>query len=156
MPPRDNVRQQMASLDRLTSAALCRRCTLVVAIAELKWRHGWPLRDYAREREMLSSLIASGRRYRLTGDVVMRLFCTIIEASLNIQAHMHRGYELGQWKIANSLSHCYPEEKIQPPKSALCHLRNQISQIDHLLLKLLAKRHNLLTSTSNLRTRSGF
>ena len=86
-PELDNIRERITSLDTELLGLLAERRGLTNQVAETKIKHHIPVRDQAREEQLLIRLIKEGQQHGLDPHYVTQIFHVIIEDSvLNQQA----------------------------------------------------------------------
>ncbi|MFS1704296.1 prephenate dehydratase [Aestuariibacter sp. GS-14] len=86
-PELDNIRERITSLDTELLGLLAERRGLTNQVAETKIKHHIPVRDQAREEQLLIRLIKEGQQKGLDPHYVTQIFHVIIEDSvLNQQA----------------------------------------------------------------------
>ena len=86
-PEVDNIRERITSLDTELLGLLAERRGLTNQVAETKIKHHIPVRDQAREEQLLIRLIKEGQQKGLDPHYVTQIFHVIIEDSvLNQQA----------------------------------------------------------------------
>ncbi len=86
-PELDTIRERITSLDTELLGLLAERRGLTNQVAETKIKHHIPVRDQAREEQLLIRLIKEGQLHGLDPHYVTQIFHVIIEDSvLNQQA----------------------------------------------------------------------
>lgn len=86
-PELDTIRERITSLDTELLGLLAERRGLTNQVAETKIKHHIPVRDQAREEQLLIRLIKEGQQHGLDPHYVTQIFHVIIEDSvLNQQA----------------------------------------------------------------------
>ena len=81
----ESLRAEITETDRDILRLCARRASLGVQVARAKLAAGDPVRDPAREREVLLTAIETGEALGLDGAAVERLYQTLIELSLSGQ-----------------------------------------------------------------------
>jgi chorismate mutase / prephenate dehydratase len=81
----DRIRDEINHVDERILEALAERHKLADRVVTSKKRQGTPLRDAAREEQLLAALIAKGRARGLDAHLVTRVFQEIIDDSLRSQ-----------------------------------------------------------------------
>lgn len=79
------LRDRISTLDLKLLSLLAERRALAMDVARSKIASQRPIRDMAREREVLKGLVAEGQKCDLDGFYVLRLFQMIIEDSVLTQ-----------------------------------------------------------------------
>lgn len=80
----DRLRKQIDRIDGQLLRLLNRRALTAVSVGRLKKRHGLPVLDERREKDVLRRLAAS-RQGPLTPSAVRRIFQVILQESRKIQ-----------------------------------------------------------------------
>jgi chorismate mutase/prephenate dehydratase len=81
----DDIRKEISSVDARIIEALAARKKLVDRVLQAKDKTGAPLRDALREEQLLSDLVAIGRKQGLDAHLVTRIFHEIIDDSIRSQ-----------------------------------------------------------------------
>ena len=82
------LREEIDAQDRALVDVLARRCSLVSVITQLKRTEGIPLRDLARERQILEDRIADGKSAGLDASLVARIFEVVLSHSVRLQRRL--------------------------------------------------------------------
>lgn len=83
-------RAQIDALDRALLELVARRWSLVAELFEDKRRHGLPLLDPARERDLLNKRRASAEQLGLPPELAERIFQAILDGSHGQAAAIER------------------------------------------------------------------
>ncbi len=81
----EDIRREISAVDETIIEALANRRKLAARVLEAKGRTGAPIRDVLREEQLLSDLVARGRRQGLDAHLVTRVFHEIIDDSIRSQ-----------------------------------------------------------------------
>ena len=79
------IRERITALDLKLLELLAERRDLALDVARTKQASHLPIRDKERERDLLSALVEAGKKQRLDGYYITRLFQLIIEDSVLTQ-----------------------------------------------------------------------
>lgn len=109
------LRTRISGLDEQLLALLAQRRQLAVEVAKVKLESHRPVRDLARERDLLERLINLGKAQQLDAHYITRLFQLIIEDSVLTQQ------ALLQQHMNQQNSHC-PRLAFLGPKGSWSHL----------------------------------
>ncbi|WP_305837510.1 prephenate dehydratase [Photobacterium leiognathi] len=81
----DDIRKNVSRIDNALLELLAERRTLSLEVAKSKISTAKPVRDQAREQELLLKLIETGKQHQLDPQYVTQIFHTIIEDSVLFQ-----------------------------------------------------------------------
>ncbi|MEM0912809.1 MAG: chorismate mutase, partial [Pseudomonadota bacterium] len=76
------LRRQISDTDEALLDILSKRQAMTAKVAALKIKHNKPVRDKAREKQLLAKLIEQAKDRGLGAEIVTRLFHIIIENSV--------------------------------------------------------------------------
>ncbi|AWH89590.1 bifunctional chorismate mutase/prephenate dehydratase [Limnobaculum parvum] len=99
--PLSGLRERITALDLKLLELLAERRDLALDVARTKQSTHLPIRDKERERDLLKRLVEEGKKHRLDGHYITRLFQIIIEDSVLTQQALLQQY-VNQDKLSSA------------------------------------------------------
>ncbi|MBK5144976.1 bifunctional chorismate mutase/prephenate dehydratase [Budviciaceae bacterium BWR-B9] len=99
--PLSGLRERITALDIKLLELLAERRDLALDVARTKQSTHLPIRDKERERDLLRRLVEEGKKHRLDGHYITRLFQIIIEDSVLTQQALLQQY-VNQDKLSSA------------------------------------------------------
>ncbi|MBK5074499.1 bifunctional chorismate mutase/prephenate dehydratase [Budviciaceae bacterium CWB-B4] len=99
--PLSGLRERITALDLKLLELLAERRDLALDVARTKQSTHLPIRDKERERDLLRRLVEEGKKHRLDGHYITRLFQIIIEDSVLTQQALLQQY-INQDKLSSA------------------------------------------------------
>ena len=81
----EELRNKINEIDQQIIALLGKRREISGKVIEIKERYDFPLRDKAREKELIEKLIQLGKEYNVDENLIKKIYTIIIDDSVKLQ-----------------------------------------------------------------------